>query len=1087
MKSLGTVGFRQRGDWTAHTFFREDDTVQYERSTMYALEDHESGDEFDPTKWGYLTDVRGVSEAIAGAQTAAGEAAAAAQNAAEKAAEAEEQAQEARDAATAATTQAEAAKEATGIFTENFKHVISDEFAYAIVDLEGTLLWGIRHDGTVYQPKGVPEETKKLLSKMEGYQIVESPEYMFAITDKNDNVLFAIDRKGGSFVNSVSGVCIIEQFDSKEYLFAVMDSAGNLLFGVTRDGTFQVSKFALPPELLKMLKEASQGFTEIDERDNEFLYKVTDVDGMILFAVRLDGTVYMPKGIPEEQKQTNRRLDRRMSDLEKRLANFKGGTGDWSDNGSMRVPIPRLAIVNILSGVMPTAKSGLGTPGVNCDIPCQWEFWDQQGNYAKIWVKMSCQGSSSMAFIKKNLAIDMFADASLEEGFVIKFGDWVPQDSFHLKAYYTDAFRGVGVCSYMLYEEIMATRSMTDNAPYKEAFADNYGTIADEYQKNSDLSENYDTGAKCFPMGFPVAVYKEGEFYGLYSWQIKKHRDNYHMNKKTAEHIHLDGTLTPDAIWGGNILWNSFEVRNPKSLICADGSKYDGDRPTELIGKDSELYDNADKDMKRTAATKKCLIDLSGRVGEIRTKDAELGASTIQSQLNSLVSNHTHTSSTGLNAMTSIAFVGRDEWLVYLTKDNTSTNDATLISWLNARRDAANAVAGFAAKNVPAIDTTKCVKVFENGAVVDSAVWQQLLADAGLEGYTLDFNGTTGKVYPEGTHISLAAPTESRCWLKIVNVHDLISAMDAYLSECSQTMRSLIDRYFNVSFMIDYIIHAQIINNADGFNKNWQWTTWDGVRWTVNPYDLDMSFGGHFVGNITQGPPTEWVGNTTATPVGWVIKYFLEDIKARYAQLRNLGLFNPEHVAGLVKAWCDRIGEDLFEKEYEKWPESPCCRDSQINTDYWQRKTYTVAVTAWTAEASFANNALAYEGGKVWQSRKANNTGNNPSEDDGTNWLAVSYDPEKEYAKDEICYHGVSLATQYRFQCVEPCTGQPPFKGYYVNYPRELGYYDSPYRVLKWVTARVNSVDRLLGYTAPADLSRASVISPAMIEDIINQ
>lgn len=1033
MKSLGTVGFRDREKWSPHTFYRKDDRIMHDRSTRYAKEDHESGDEFDESKWGYLTDARGITEAIAGAQLATEEATTAAQDATEKANEAQEQAQEAMKAAEAANTEAEKAKEATGIFSENFSITTSDEFILAIVDSEGELLWGILHDGTVYQPKGIPEDTKKRLEEFGGFRIVESAEYIFALSDKNDNLVLGIDREGKVVVNKLGGVCDIEQMDSREYLFTLMDSGDNIILGVAKDGSIRI-----------------------------------------------------PKGIPEEQERINNLLRRKMSDLEKRLANFKGGTGDWSDNGSMRIPIPRLAIVNILSGVMPTAKSGRGTPGVNCDIPCQWEFWDQQGNYAKIWVKMSCQGNSSMGFIKKNLAIDMFADSSMEDEYIIKFGNWVPQDSFHLKAYYTDAFRGVGVCSYQLYEEIMATRSMTDNAPYKDGFAGNYETIADEYQSNHDLTENYDTGARCFPDGFPVAVYQNGEFYGLYSWQLKKHRDNFHMNKKTAEHVHLDGTLTPDAIWNGNILWNMFEVRNPKSLICADGSKYDGDRPKELLGKTDELYDKSDKDKKRTASTKEIIIALSGRVGEIRNKDSELGASTIQTQLNSLTTNHTHTSSTGLNAMTSIAFIGRDEWLVYLTKDNSNTNDANLINWLNARYNAAMAVAGFAAKNVPAIDTSKCVKVWENGALKDPSVWNTLLSQAGLEGYTLDFNGQAGKVYPEGTHISLTAPTDSRCYLKIVNVHDLISAMDAYISECSQTMRELINEYFNVSFMIDYIIHAQIINNADGFNKNWQWTTWDGKRWAVNPYDLDMSFGGYFIGNITQAPPTGWVGNSTATPIGWVIKYFLADIKERYAQLRNLGLFDPEHVAGLVKKWCDRIGEDLFEKEYEKWPESPCCRDSLINLKYWQRKTYTNAVTAWTAETTFGNNALSYEGGKVWQSRKAGNIGNKPSEDDGTNWLAVSYDPEKQYAEGDTCYHGVSLASQYRFQCIKPCTGEPPFTGYYNYPPRELGYYDSPYRVLKWVEARVRSVDSLMNYTAPADLSRAGIISRAQIENIIN-
>ena len=153
MKSIGTVGFRDREKWSPHTFFRKDDRILHDRSTRYAKQDHESGDEFDESMWGYLTDARGITEALAEAETATEAAATAAQEATERAAEAEAQAQEAREAAAAANTEAEAAKEATGIFSENFSITSSNEFILAIVDAEGNLLWGIYHYCNGYQRK----------------------------------------------------------------------------------------------------------------------------------------------------------------------------------------------------------------------------------------------------------------------------------------------------------------------------------------------------------------------------------------------------------------------------------------------------------------------------------------------------------------------------------------------------------------------------------------------------------------------------------------------------------------------------------------------------------------------------------------------------------------------------------------------------------------------------------------------------------------------------------------------------------------------------------------------------------------------
>ena len=47
----------------------------------------------------------------------------------------------------------------------------------------------------------------------------------------------------------------------------------------------------------------------------------------------------------------------------------------------------------------------------------------------------------------------------------------------------------------------------------------------------------------------------------------------------TAAKIQLDGELYYNYLWGGNIDWTRFEIRNPKDLYCMDGSKYDGDNP----------------------------------------------------------------------------------------------------------------------------------------------------------------------------------------------------------------------------------------------------------------------------------------------------------------------------------------------------------------------------------------------------------------------------------------------------------------------------------------------------------------------------
>lgn len=533
-KSLGTIGFRDREKWSPHTFYRKDDRIAHERSTLYAKEDHESGDEFDPEKWGYLTDGRGIEEAIAGARLASEEATTSAQAASEKASEAETQAEEARQAAALAKSEAEAAKEATGIFSENIKLFESDEFVYAIADSNGTLLLGIRHDGRVHIPKGIPEETMERLSELEGYHIVESPQYLLAVADSEDNLVFAIDRKGASHVNALKGVCTVEQFDSKEYLLAFMDSAGNLLFGVGKDGTFQASKFTLPAETQKQIAKASASCTETDEGDTEFIYKVTDKEGLIVLAVRWDGTMYAPKGIPEEQKKENRRLNKRMSDLEKRLSNFSGGTGDWSDLRSAHLPRPLVPAIVEITGQIPTSKY----VAVNGTL----KYNDMMGNYFEKPIQWNVQGNISSGFDKKNFGIDLFngKDYDGDDTFSVKFGGWVPQDSFHLKAYISDflKIRSLGV--YRHAEEIAQSRPYFNRRPWDCIMGGAKQTVEEALKGGiGSVTEDMDTGAMGRPDGFPFMLYINGTPWGLYTWNLKKHKDNYRVTKNDNDGLQL--------------------------------------------------------------------------------------------------------------------------------------------------------------------------------------------------------------------------------------------------------------------------------------------------------------------------------------------------------------------------------------------------------------------------------------------------------------------------------------------------------------------------------------------------------------------
>src|SRR5690606_17391750 len=174
----------------------------------------------------------------------------------------------------------------------------------------------------------------------------------------------------------------------------------------------------------------------------EYLEVTVDQEDRIIEAIFRDGTRFIQSLKANKIEAESLNLsDDAMSQFQKDLkeAGFTSGTGDWSDLEEITLPIPRgLAMVNVTSSIMPTSKTD--------DLDATLEFYDRDGNYFKTKIILNAQGSSSMAYIKKNLSIDLLMDNGDERS--VKFGDWVARDSFHVKAYYIDGFVGQCIVSY---------------------------------------------------------------------------------------------------------------------------------------------------------------------------------------------------------------------------------------------------------------------------------------------------------------------------------------------------------------------------------------------------------------------------------------------------------------------------------------------------------------------------------------------------------------------------------------------------------------------------------------------------------------
>ena len=124
------------------------------------------------------------------------------------------------------------------------------------------------------------------------------------------------------------------------------------------------------------------------------------------------------------------------------------------------------------------------------------------------YVKMKWQGTSSLTFPKKNFTIKMFTDESCETKDKHTFKDWnYKTNKYVLKANYIDHSHARNIVSARLWSDIVASRTDYDSLPTELKSSPNNGAID----------------------GFPIKLYLNGKYEGLYTWNIGKDGWTYGM------------------------------------------------------------------------------------------------------------------------------------------------------------------------------------------------------------------------------------------------------------------------------------------------------------------------------------------------------------------------------------------------------------------------------------------------------------------------------------------------------------------------------------------------------------------------------
>ena len=598
-------------------------------------------------------------------------------------------------------------------FALPFREIESPEFIKAIVDAEDHFLFGVQLDGSIEWGKGIPapiraklqelinqcqqdktdlteainsvkeelmasitslqegkvdkEEGKSLIEDevKECFRIIENEEFIKAIVDSDDKVLFGFYRATGKPYYPLNEMYHVIQ--NEEYFAAWVTTDDKVVLGLRRDGQI-IGEIHAVNALKQVISQLQSDVAALQEKvgtidtnlkelldvfslqeNPEYLAVEKDADGRVLSATNADGSHYIhnaksetiptefghiedPEGRTEitidaedkilgyrdsegtrhEEKIATKKvffegngISELINDLKNAGFSFKEQI-DLSDVRDIVVPIPNcVAKVNFIANQLPTSKTS--------NLKGFMEYWDKDGNYFKKAIKnFNLQGATSLMAPKKNYAIDL-VDST------IKFGNLVTQDSFHFKANYYDIVRGKSNLAYDLWLDIINyNRPSYKTKPWLILSSDRYTSYDGEKNFDNDFSNE----ARCTPCGFPVEIYFNGDYLGLYTMNIKKHRDNYNMNKKAASNIMIDPDGIGDLFRGTAIPWNGFELRNPKGLKYQEEHEgtldYDADLvQAEIMGEDSSFYNASDADCKRTAEVKNHLVSFKNAMGEI--------------------------------------------------------------------------------------------------------------------------------------------------------------------------------------------------------------------------------------------------------------------------------------------------------------------------------------------------------------------------------------------------------------------------------------------------------------------------------------
>lgn len=195
------------------------------------------------------------------------------------------------------------------------------------------------------------------------------------------------------------------------------------------------------------------------------------------------------------------------------LALAADGSTSWADvsvdGGAVAAADEDDIPMIFLTGTLPTTKD---------DVVMGFQLISKKQNISG-YCEIKCQGTSSMAYPKKNFTVKTYADAALESKLKFNFRGWGSQQKFCYKANWIDITHARNVVSARLWGDVVKSRANYDTIPEELRTAPNQGAVD----------------------GFFAKVYANGVYQGRYTINIPKDKWMANMDDELETHCILCG------------------------------------------------------------------------------------------------------------------------------------------------------------------------------------------------------------------------------------------------------------------------------------------------------------------------------------------------------------------------------------------------------------------------------------------------------------------------------------------------------------------------------------------------------------------